>query len=167
MPAIWMLVVALAGGDWQCEEEAGMWQCRARPVEAIPPPPAPAQEPVPPPVAEPEAETETEPEPAESADPPAVVLPVEPSPPPQPVAVDDPYIVQVGAYRKRETAERAADALALPGLSIVPTRRDDEDWFVLLLGAYPSWEDADRAGRDFGGSFWVRRSSDLRQVLRE
>jgi septal ring-binding cell division protein DamX len=82
------------------------------------------------------------------------------------------YVVQIGAYREQTRAQRAARELDMGGLVIMPTRRADEDWFVLLLGAYPSSEAAEAAGRAFvesqpRGSYWVRSAAELRRILRE
>lgn len=83
----------------------------------------------------------------------------------------DPFIVQIGAYRSEAAAREQVRRVGDADLRIMPTRRDGEDWYVVLLGAFPSWQEADAAGRAYesasGGSFWVRRSSDLRAVLRE
>ncbi|MEE4659808.1 MAG: SPOR domain-containing protein, partial [Halieaceae bacterium] len=87
----------------------------------------------------------------------------------QAVRLEDAFIVQIGAYRLRAEAQAAADRLANGKLSIVPTERNGETWFVLLLGAYPSIEAARAAGAEYeantGGSYWVRTGDDLRKVL--
>jgi septal ring-binding cell division protein DamX len=80
------------------------------------------------------------------------------------------YIVQIGAYRNREAAYSEARRLAYSGMVVVNTHSDGKDWFVLLLGTYPSWTEAREAGLDYeateGGSYWVRTARDLQQVLK-
>ena len=54
---------------------------------------------------------------------------------------------------------------------IVPTRRQQEDWYVLLYGNYPSYEAAQTAGEQFAQdypreSWWARNTEVIRKVLR-
>ena len=79
-------------------------------------------------------------------------------------------MVQVAAFREKELAERAARELDLANLVVMPTQRDGEDWYVILLGAWPTYALADEAGRRFvevkGGSYWVRNAADLQAILK-
>ena len=80
------------------------------------------------------------------------------------------FVVQVGAFREPAQAQAAARQIDLSSLVIMPTRRDGEDWYVVLLGAFPSYEEAREAGEIYaarvpGGSYWVRSAQDLRDVL--
>ena len=77
------------------------------------------------------------------------------------------FVLQVGAFRERARAVRAAQELGREGVVVVRTRRGEEEWFVVLLGVYPSADEARDAGEAYeaavpGGSFWVRPGSDLR-----
>ena len=83
----------------------------------------------------------------------------------------DGFVVQIGAFRRERSAQRAVGELGLPQLVITPTRRGEEDWYVILLGAYPDFEAADAAGREFvdanpGAGYWVRNAAELRQSTR-
>ena len=77
-------------------------------------------------------------------------------------------MLQVGAFRDRAYAEKLVAEIGLGELRIMVTRRDDQDWYVLLLGAYyPSRVDAREAGEAYldaypGGSIWVREAAGLR-----
>ncbi len=171
MHHFFLLVIALAGSDWNCTESNGLWDCQ--PVQALPrtaarslrsPAAAAPVIPVPPSASPPPAVAET---------PPASPAP-EPSPAPAPedatsVRLEDAFVVQIGAYRMRARAQEAAAQLTYDKLSIVPTERNGEIWYVLLLGAYPTVEAARAAGADYetltGGSFWVRSGDDLQRVL--
>ena len=196
-----MLLVALASGGWQCKQEAGLWQCQSPPpavkletpptVAEVTPGQLPETAPEPAPVTGPAGELAEDPmqappqeaEPVKAMAPAPVSSPVaerapdseavasaEPEPKPE-ANVADPYLVQIGAYREKSAARQQASRVDSSELEIMPTRRDGKDWYVVLLGAFPSWQEANDAGRAYesayGGSFWVRRSSDLRKVLRE
>jgi septal ring-binding cell division protein DamX len=83
-------------------------------------------------------------------------------------AGDDGYVLQVGAFRRQELAVKASRQIGLPALTVVPTRRGEEDWYVLLLGTYPSALDAREAGEAYldanpRGAIWVRAAADLRE----
>ena len=80
------------------------------------------------------------------------------------------WVLQVGAFRHKSDALVAAEHIGMAELRIIPTRRGDQDWYVLLLGAYHSHAEADTAGESFlaavpGGSIWVRRANDLKKSL--
>ena len=83
---------------------------------------------------------------------------------------DDNYVLQVGAFRDRSSAEKAVRQIDMPDLRIVATQRDDADWYVLLLGGYPDAVEAREAGESYldanpGGAIWVRAASDLNAAL--
>lgn len=85
-------------------------------------------------------------------------------------ARDDAFALQVGAFRDRDLAEKAVRQIGMPDLQIVATRREDADWYVLLLGTYPSAVEAREAGETYldanpGGAIWVRAASDLKASL--
>lgn len=48
------------------------------------------------------------------------------------------------------------------------TRRNGQDWYVLLIGSYSSFEEADTAGREYaeatGQSFWMRDANGLKAM---
>jgi septal ring-binding cell division protein DamX len=92
------------------------------------------------------------------------------SDPPQPAAIDagKNYVLQVGAFRELALAQRAVDAIGLAQLRIVATSRNEQGWYVLVLGAYAEREDALAAGRAYlnaypGGVTWVRAAADLKK----
>jgi len=168
-----LLVIALAGGDWTCTQRDGLWDCQpARPQPKAAP--RPLTRPIAPTAELPTAQTPLARTPAAAAPPRETAVAPEPVRTPEPageqaVRLEDAFIVQIGAYRLRTEAQAAADRLANDKLSIVPTERNGETWFVLLLGAYPSIEAARAAGAEHeantGGNYWVRTGNDLRQVL--
>jgi septal ring-binding cell division protein DamX len=85
-------------------------------------------------------------------------------------ASDGAYVLQVGAFQQMETARKAATGINLEELRIITTRRGDETWYVLVLGAYHSRLEAREAGEAYlqaypRGSIWVRSASDLTQSL--
>jgi septal ring-binding cell division protein DamX len=60
----------------------------------------------------------------------------------------------------------AADMIEDDNLVVLPIKKDGEDWFVLLPGAFPSYALAQRAGESYlldhpGGSIWVRSAAGL------
>lgn len=193
MQHILLLVIALAGSDWNCTETDGLWDCQpaqpepavVAPRRAMAPPAnsiAPAQssmalppEPeervpaLPDPSPEPEAELATEPE-----------LVAEPEMEPKPAALPKPspgfvpvpgYMVQIGAYRDPADAQRAASELDYGSLKILPMRSKGQDWSVLILDAFETIEQARAAGDSYvertGGSYWIRSSKDLVRSLEE
>jgi septal ring-binding cell division protein DamX len=83
----------------------------------------------------------------------------------------DAWVVQIAAYRDKAAAQAAAREINYAGLIIMPIRREDEDWFVLLLGAYEKKADAEQAGKAYvntlGGDYWVRSARSLQQLLRQ
>jgi septal ring-binding cell division protein DamX len=88
-----------------------------------------------------------------------------------PTAETDEFVVQIGAFRSEQRARRAAAEFGLPQLVIIPTRRGDEDWYVVLLGAFPDLESARAAGQSFvevfpGASYWVRNAAAVRRILK-
>ncbi len=135
--------------------------------------------PEPSPEADPQATTATDsitaapaapiPQAAEQSAPQQSEAPLDPdSPPPELMSA---FIVQIGAYRRREEAQQAADELAYADLAIVPTLRDEKTWYVLLLGAYRTLPAARAAGDAYeartGGSYWVRTGADLQQSIKK
>ncbi|MCZ6831367.1 MAG: SPOR domain-containing protein, partial [Gammaproteobacteria bacterium] len=83
---------------------------------------------------------------------------------------EETYVLQVGAFIEPVSAERAVRKIGLEELRIIATRRDGHDWYVLVLGAYHSREDAREAGEAYlnaypKGSIWVRAAADLKQSL--
>lgn len=158
MPIILMLVTALAGGGAPIPPDelrhiADVSPPSQRNAKVEPAEPAPPPEPAPAPV--PEADTSAAPEPAERA---------------APTALDEGWAVQVGAYADRASAQRAADQIGWQGIVIVPTRRDGRDIYVVLLGTWPSRDEADSRGRGYtsetGGDYWVRSASGLQMIKR-
>ncbi len=79
------------------------------------------------------------------------------------------FVVQVGAYRERADAEQVASRLDYETLAIVPTEREGESWWVIVLGAFRTLEAARSVGDEYeadtGGSYWVRTADDLQAVL--
>jgi septal ring-binding cell division protein DamX len=83
----------------------------------------------------------------------------------------DEFVVQVGAFRSEQRARRAAAEFGLPKLVIIPTRREGEDWYVVLLGAFPDLESAQAAGQAFvevfpGAGYWPRNAAAVRRILK-
>jgi cell division protein FtsN len=140
-----MLVVALQSGGWQCNQVGKLWRCEPA-VEALPAAPVAVEAPV---------------LDAATADERVAVEPEDASA----------YFVQIGAYRIRENAEAEARRVDRDGLTVVPTERDGETLFVVLLGAFSTLAEARAAGdacrRAFPGtSYWVRTGENLRRVLK-
>ncbi len=183
MPPSVLLVIALAGTGWSCTENNGLWDCR--PAQ---PQPRAAARPLASPVTAPRRMQSLDTPAPQAAEPPSVaetarestITPAAPEaaparvveqPAPSAVAVAGPtgaFIVQVGAYRERAQAQETADRLPYDGLEVVPTEREGEVWYVLLLGAYSDIETARAAGAEYeastGGSYWVRTAADLQSV---
>jgi septal ring-binding cell division protein DamX len=142
-----VLILALAGpGDWKCtESDPGLWRCDPANLEPAALSGARTVTPAPPPqnIHTPAAEENVE------------ALPI------------DAWVLQVGAYRDRDRARVAADMIADDNLIVVPIKKDGGDWYVLLLGAYPTYALAQRAGEIYlldhpGGSIWVRSAAGVR-----
>jgi septal ring-binding cell division protein DamX len=173
--------------------EAIMEPGDSSPAEAVTPPEAERQPPreltpvVPPeadPIPAPVAHPESEPAPAEAASlalTDAISGSVAPKRPETGMGrVETPgmdresptgFVVQVGAFRNKERAQRAVRELDDAGVVVMPTVTDGEVWYVLLLGGFPGWEEAAAAGAAYQaahpeGSFWVRNAGDLRRILR-
>ena len=153
--------------DWDCEKNnSGMWACHPAATRADPP--ATVEEPAPTAEAAPEPPLQDQP----AAAPVAVIERAAASEPSPAAAADssESYVLQVGAFRTRELAETAASQITLEELRIIPTRRDGEDWYVLVLGAYHSSFEAREAGQAYmdafpTGTIWVREAADLKQSL--
>jgi cell division protein FtsN len=82
---------------------------------------------------------------------------------PGPVAQQ--YVLQVGAFRDRANAARAAASLVGEQVRIAATRRGTQDWYVLLLGSYATEAQAGQARQRYladypGAQAWVRSSAD-------
>jgi septal ring-binding cell division protein DamX len=144
-----VLILALAGpGDWKCtESDPGLWRCDPAKLEPAALSGARTVTPAPPPqnIQTPAAEENVE------------ALPI------------DAWVLQVGAYRDRARTRVAADMIADDNLIVVPIKNDEEDWYVLLLGAFPSYALAQRAGEIYlldhpRGSIWVRSAAGVRGV---
>jgi septal ring-binding cell division protein DamX len=76
----------------------------------------------------------------------------------------------VGAFRELALAQSAAKAIGLAQLRIIATLRDEQDWYVLVLGAYAERVDAREAGEAYlnaypHGVIWVRETTDLKKSL--
>ena len=214
--SVLMLVFALQGGGWQCQEnDRGLWECRVPTRKNAVTAPGPVPSPTAPaatdtavaseqplaasaPVADREeplsasersfGSTASAPVTGRESVPASVNAParVETSPSAQAAAVDpisrdeaapldgaelNAFVVQIGAFRSEQRARRAVRDFGLPQLAIIPTRRGDEDWYVILLGTYPDLEAATEAGRSFveaspGASYWVRNAAELRRILK-
>jgi len=84
------------------------------------------------------------------------------------IGIERAYVLQVGAFRLREYAEKAAKEIGLEELRIMTVRRGDQDWYVLVLGAFESRVDAREAGEAYldahpDGAIWVRAAADLNE----
>ena len=166
MPTILMLVVALQGGSWQCQEnERGLWECRA-PVKVL--------RSDSPDVLRPDAESitrsvlSTNADNASSADsgaPAAGASDQQARPSQSPPAV----MPDQSAPGRSGTAPEATAAVA----------QADADAWIVQIGAYRSPERAQQAARDAAdaagadyidahprGSYWVRSAAGLRRVLK-
>lgn len=192
MHYVFLLVFALAGSDWHCTESDGLWDCRpARPQSRVTARPLESQAvaaaaspvasaagstlPTESPVVEP-TESGAAPGPNSAGEAPAGTAPTGTaltstrSAPPivSPAASELAYVVQIGAFRRRAEAEAAVSELDREGVVIVANRRDGITWYLVLLGAFSTLEDARAAGAEYeadsGGSFWVRNAADLREV---
>ena len=141
--------------DWDCTKtDAENWTCRA-PVAEDPAvvaargaEPAPVQQPEP----DPELQKIAAAELALAA------------------ALDKTWALQVGAFKDAEAAEQAVADSGMETILIVPTERDGEAWFVLLLGTYERKVDAREAGQAYMGAFpegktWVRKSEEIKQTM--
>jgi septal ring-binding cell division protein DamX len=83
----------------------------------------------------------------------------------------DGYVLQIGAYRDETAAKAAAAQFNGARMFILPIRRGQEDWYVLLYDNYATRENAELAAQQFGRDYprdssWVRDASQLRKVLR-
>ena len=98
----------------------------------------------------------------------------EPAPQPEPIPEPTPetttstaltggWAVQVGAYAERASAMRVAGLIDREGVVILPTRSNGRDYYVVLLGTWPSREEADDIGRTYVAEtdYWVRSTSGL------
>ena len=80
------------------------------------------------------------------------------------------YVLQVGAFSSRASAAKAERQIDSPELKVMATRRNYEDWYVLVLGTYPGKSEAQEAGRAYlqrypNGSVWVRVAADFNETL--
>jgi septal ring-binding cell division protein DamX len=85
-------------------------------------------------------------------------------------AIGDGYVVQLGAFRKRDTADQAARDIGREDVRVLHIRRDGQDWHVLVLVGHVSRRDAQEAGQRYlqanpAGATWVRASDGLRELL--
>jgi septal ring-binding cell division protein DamX len=76
------------------------------------------------------------------------------------------YVLQVGAFRDVTAAQRGAREIELAPLRIIATRRNAQNWYVLVLGAYEELVDAREAGAAYRsayprGGVWIRTAADL------
>jgi DamX protein len=174
-----MLVVALQSGGWHCTQVDELWRCEPA-VKSRPAPPEAASSDAA--VLAPSRAEAASPGPA--ADQSALAVDSElveelPSPAVDSEVAEEPfsptaaqaYVVQVGAYRTKEKAQAAARSINGDRLVVLPTVKGGQDWFVLLLGAFPTLAEARAAGDAYrrnvpGASYWVRSAEDLRRVLK-
>lgn len=167
----------MTGGHLPCPDTHGVGDCNAAPpglVDALQVP-RPTDDlrhiaiVIPEPGAEKKAEPAAAPEPTPPQQPVPDSVPEPPKATPA-TAPDGDWVVQVGAFEDRATAQKVVRRLDRDGTVIVPTRQDGKDWNVVLLGSYPSREAADDAGRayaaDTGGSYWVRGATGVEAVRR-
>ncbi|MEM0954937.1 MAG: SPOR domain-containing protein [Pseudomonadota bacterium] len=186
--SVWIVVVALAGGDWQCNKRDELWDCRSpSAMSTVPEPARPAVETSATAVdasvaaikntASASNNTASATNTGSATFQPQASIEDEPSVPPteqnatpsaQRTEVEDAWVVQIGAFRSRDAAQAAASKLGYEGLVIMPIVRAGEDWYVLLLGEYAEKAKAQRAGDDFaknsGGDFWVRSLRSLEKL---
>lgn len=168
MSILLVLIANLAGSDGSCSEFDTLSHCAAMPLTRM--------------------ELAQAPQPREKLRHIAEVIPAadahaESSPAPQHIsssarsgaadAITTPgpngdWAVQVGAFRDSTRAQQFADRVGGNGAGVVPTRADGEDWYVVLLGTYPSRREADSVGRVYaettGGSYWVRSAAGLESL---
>lgn len=147
-------------------------------ADVIPPGQRAQSQPAEPPMSEPAPAPEPEPEPEPTPEPFADTL-AEPAldpaaaPNPEPAAeqiaasdegmttpsMDKGWVVQIGAYEDRASAERNARRIGIEGIAIRTINRGGYDWYVLLLGSYPSYEEAQSSGATYAeetdGDYWV------------
>jgi len=154
-PAL-ILVIALSGAAWQCDNREGLWECRPPPAtaagEAAPTVSADGEGGAGTPVPEAAATNPTQPIPRAADAGAGYGAPVNEGAPGAEDAEDteaaaaantgastaasaDAWVVQIAAYRDKEAAQAAARDISYAGLIIMPIRREGENWFVLLLGA--------------------------------
>jgi DamX protein len=84
------------------------------------------------------------------------------------MSVED-WVVQIGAYPKFDSARNQVAAIGIDGLSIVPTVRDGQPWYLILLGVYPSRGEAELAGEAYvesrrRASYWVRSVKSVQRL---
>ncbi len=175
MPILLIFIAALAGGGHECQHIDNNWVCDVLPrqvadsrdLQQVSNPQHIAR-PTPSPKAAIPAEPSASAELAAPATPESDTAPETPAEQSTQMAVamlNRGWAVQIAAFGDRAAAELGVQRIGRDNLEIVHTRRDGEDWFVLLLGIYPSHEEADRAGRAYaeesGGSYWVRNAAAL------
>ncbi len=172
MPILLVLIAALTGGGHDCRHAAGSWDCDAMLYLLDDSPGVPQLKDLrhiadvtPSPDVTAQSDTDT---PAISEPPAPDTRPETPTNSPAPVSLATPvegWAVQIAAFGDRDAAELGAQRIGIDSVNIVPTRRDGEDWYVLLLGIYPSREQAEQAGLGYaeesGGSYWVRNAAAL------
>ncbi len=76
------------------------------------------------------------------------------------------WVLQLGAFRQLEAAERALAEMGMDGLRIAETERDGERWHVILMGQYPHQGAANEAAKILVDAtpdkhVWVRQLSDV------
>ena len=81
------------------------------------------------------------------------------------------YVLQVGAYRDEATAKAAVAMIGGERMFILPIRREQQDWYVVLYDNFSTRDSAELAAEQFqrkypGESAWVRDAAPLRQLLR-
>ena len=74
------------------------------------------------------------------------------------------YVVQVGAFRRQEGATKAASSILGVEVEILTTADQGGDWYILLIGAWPTLAGAQEAAARFldtnpEGDTWIRRGS--------
>jgi cell division protein FtsN len=88
--------------------------------------------------------------------------------PATPNPADQPYVLQVGAFREQKSAKQLQDELSKKGFATVIYNMVDEDqrtWHMVRFGGYKDMDTASQAASDFTGKAgiqaFVRRSDSL------
>ncbi len=83
----------------------------------------------------------------------------------------DGYVLQVGAYQDETTAKAVVAEIGGKRMFMVPIRRDQQNWYVVLYDNFPTRESAELAAEQFKRDFprqssWIRDATQLRKVVR-
>lgn len=79
----------------------------------------------------------------------------------------DGYVLQVGAFQDKANAQGAVAKIGGRQTYVLPTRREQQDWYVVIYDNYVTREsaelDAQKFSRDFPGwPFWIRKATELK-----